>query len=322
MTDDNRAMTEAAETDGGKKPGIVRAQWNDLTSSTARKWSLTKKFTRELFNDHGFWVEALAVKGGASAIVIAGLVTASYVIALPFLAAAAGIAVCTGLVGVGIYGIAAGSTKGWESLKGIWARSTGKAPAKREYVERKDFFQRLKERQRVQKMLQHPVAQKVFNSRAWQITEKFTQRREDSILGSIAVGGAALTLAMGAIALSTQLLILPVVAAGTLLTFSVVTAATTLASGCSGLFFSIMGIRDRSKQKAEMLAEAKRAAAEALKNAPEPIGHPILLLPAPIAAQKPLAESFDAVAIPGAINDNKDAASLEKPKQNPPKPAA
>jgi len=293
-----------------------KAGWKSLQAETRRRWTITKNFAKELFADHGFWVEALAVKGGASAILAAGIVTASYLIAMPFLAAATGIAACTGLVALGVYGIGAGSMKAWESLKAIYARATGKAPKEHVYVERKDLLQRLRDSKPVKKILHHPLSRKFFESRAWQITEKFSQKREDSILGGIAVGGAALTLTLGAIALTSQLLVLPVVAAGTLLTFATVTAATSIASGCSGLYFSITGLRDRAAHKREMLAaQAARAAQQAVQNnAGGPVLHdidlgaaPALNIPESLPKEPPLAAEtiaarFEAAAAP--VNDN------------------
>lgn len=297
----------------------LNAGWQDVKAETRRRLVITKNFAKELFADHGFWVEALAVKGGASAILAAGIVTASYLIAMPFLAAATGIAACMGLVALGVYGIGAGSVKAWESLKDVYARATGKAPKERVYVERKDLLQRLHDSKAVKKILHHPLSRKFFESRAWQLTEKFSQKREDSILGGIAVGGAALTLTLGAIALTSQLLVLPVVAAGTLLTFATVTAATSIASGCSGLYFSITGLRDRAAHKREMLAaQAALAAQQAVQNnaSGSDLGAaPALNIPEGITAEQPaptatiaapLAARFDAAATP--VNDNATAA--------------
>ncbi|MDE1151307.1 MAG: hypothetical protein PW788_02125 [Micavibrio sp.] len=320
------AQNSAAAADAA---GISKtSRWQAFKDITRRRATICKNFGRELFSDHSFWVEALAVKGGASAILITGIAVATYVVALPFLAMAGGIVAATGLIGIGVYGITAGSVKGWESLKGIYARSTGKAPATPVYTERQDIIQRLKAKPAVQKILQHPMAEKFFNSRAWKTTEKFTSRREDSILGGIAVGGAALTLTLGGIALATQLLVLPVIAVGTLLTFATVTAATTLASGCSGLYFSITGIRDRAKHKAEMKAHAEAEARLAAQQPLPPVGAAITI-PLPVdASAKPaaltLAERFDtAVAQPAAINDNtgESPAKLQPakaPKATPP----
>jgi len=303
-------------------PNAPKTRWQGFKDAGLRRARICKNFARELFNDHSFWVEALAVKGGASAILITGIAVATYVMALPFMAAAGGIALATGLIGIGVYGIAAGSVKGWESLKGIYARATGKAPKEAVYVERQDFIQRLKAKPGVQKMLKHPVAEKFFNSRAWKTTEKFTTRREDSILGGIAVGGAALTLTLGGIALATQLLVLPVIAVGTLLTFATVTAATTLASGCSGLYFSITGIRDRAKHKAEMKAHAAEQAKLAAQQQPSQIGAAITAPDTVVKPVETLTECFDtAVAQPAAINDNGRESTTPKAPQKAPKAA-
>ncbi len=269
-----------------KKPGRIRAGWN----STKRKAAITWAFTKELFNDHTFWVKALAVKGGASAIIVTGLVGISAVLSMPLLVAATGITLSVGLIGLGLYGMAAGGIAAWEGLQDVYARTMGRAPKEHVYKERKDMLQRLGETTFFQNMKQHRIARKISNSHAWRTTMKFTRQREDSVLGGIAVGGAALSLVVGAVAL-------PFVAAGTLLTVATVFTVSSVISGMTGLYFSITGLREETRMKREHAAKLKAA-----KNAPKleatelpAIGAPFVDAPA-LPLNKVLSEPFSQAA--------------------------
>lgn len=265
-----------------KQPGAFRRAWN----STKRKAGITWAFTKELFNDHTFWVKALAVKGGASAIIVTGLVGISAVISMPLLVAATGITLSVGLIGVGLYGMAAGGVKAWEGLQDVYARTMGRAPKEHVYKERDDLLKRLGETKLFQRIKHHTIARKISHSHAWRTTMKFTRHREDTVLGGIAVGGAALSLVVGAVAL-------PFVAVGSLLTVATVFTVSSVVSGMTGLYFSITGLREESKLKREHAARQKAA-----KNAPKmdatdlaPIGAPFVDPPA-LPLNKVLSEPF------------------------------
>lgn len=269
-----------------KKPGAIRCAWN----STKRKAAITWAFTKELFNDHTFWVKALAVKGGASAIIVTGLVGISAVMSMPLLVAATGITLSVGLIGVGLYGMAAGGVKAWEGLQDVYARTMGRAPKEHVYKERDDLLKRLGETRLFQRIKHHTIAKKITHSHAWRTTMKFTRQREDSVLGGIAVGGAALSLVVGAVAL-------PFVAVGSLLTVATVFTVSSVISGMTGLYFSITGLREESKLKREHAAKQK-----SLKNAPKmeatdlaPIGAPFIDPPA-LPLNKVLSEPFSHAA--------------------------
>jgi hypothetical protein len=271
-------------------------------ASFKRKAKTSWTFAKEAWDEHDLWIEALAVKGGASAIIIAGVVGLSSVVALPFFAAALVIAGCGALIGVGIYGCAAGGAKAWESIKNVYNRVMGREPIVKPKKERKDIVARLAETKWVKKAVENPWAQKIFNSRAWKQTQKFTKRREDSILQGMAVGGALVTLALGATVLATQVLVLPVVAVGGLLTWAVAEVAVCFASGIYGLYLSGESIMKKRREK-------KQAASDALEkplqlDAPPPV--------APVAGKTPetpaLAETFTEQArandnIPAPAND-------------------
>ncbi len=279
---DNRGGTPAPE----KQPGAFRRAWN----STKRKAAITWAFTKELFNDHTFWVKALAVKGGASAIIVTGLVGISAVISMPLLVAATGITLSVGLIGVGLYGMAAGGVKAWEGLQDVYARTMGRAPKEHVYKERDDLLKRLGETRLFQRIKHHTIAKKIAHSHAWRTTMKFTRNREDTVLGGIAVGGAALSLVVGAVAL-------PFVAVGSLLTVATVFTVSSVISGMTGLYFSITGLREESKLKREHAAKQKAA-----RNAPKmdatdlaPIGAPFVQPPA-LPLNKILSEPFSHAA--------------------------
>lgn len=249
------------------RAGYFRRNWDKTKHVTGNIW----KFTKELFNDHGFWVDALAVKGGVTAVVAAGIVMASYLVAMPFLLGAVGFALCGGLAAVGLFGIVAGGVKAWEGGKEVWNRAMGRAPKQPVYKEKKDILQRCAETAFCKKIANHRWAKKIAGTHTWKTVQKFTRKTEDNVLGGVAVGGAALSIVVGALAL-------PFIAVGTIVTFAAVMTASTIIGGCSSLYFSITGIRHRSKEK----AAAKAAAAAAKKANPlglnvplEPIGKQI-----------------------------------------------
>lgn len=292
-----------------KKPGAIRCAWN----SAKRKAGITWAFTKELFNDHTFWVKALAVKGGASAIIVTGLVGISAVMSMPLLVAATGITLSVGLIGLGVYGMAAGGVKAWEGLQDVYARTMGRAPKEHVYKERDDLLKRLGETRLFQRMKHHAIAKRIAHSHAWRTTMKFTRNREDSVLGGIAVGGAALSLVVGAVAL-------PFVAVGSLLTVATVFTVSSVVSGVTGLYFSITGLREESRLKREHAAKQK-----SLDNAPKtdatdlaPIGAPFLHPPA-MPLNKVLSEPFSNTAQTAVSTILPPPANGNAPSRNPPR---
>lgn len=245
------------------------ALWPRLRDSFSRRMRTSLRFGVELMREHEFWVHALAVKGGASAIVIAAVVGLSYVIAAPFMLAATGIAACGALIGLGVYGVAAGSVRSWMRLRKIHAQVTGKPLPPPRSDDKPGWLARQKARPAVQRLLKTPAVQALFKSRAWKITKKYTEGQQDNVLGGIAVGGAAVSLVLGAVALATQILVLPVVALGGLVTVAAVTAVTYVVSGISGLYFGITGIRHMKKKKREKLAAQAAPPEQSALPAPE-----------------------------------------------------
>lgn len=311
-----------------------------MTRRTKASASMTWRFTKELFREHEFWVHTLAVKGGLSAIAVTGILGISYVVAMPFMVAAAGIAACGAVIGLSAYGMAAGAARGWHRLRKVYSKVTGKPMPKRPVKQGKSWWQRQCERPFMQKILNSKPLKAVQNSRAWRLTKKYTDGQQDNVLGSLAVGGAVLSLALGVTALVTQLAVLPVVAVGTVATFATVMAASYIVSGISGLYFGITGIRHMKQEKQAKAAARAAAAQQAAENTPEalPEAGPESI-EEPAANQKPLpknaapektAETFQKAAqAPKAANDDdtpdakpskpvvKNGASPQKPKNTP-----
>lgn len=260
------APTKAANNAGqafhraGADP-LAESWLSRMTRRTKATAQTTWRFTRELFREHEFWVHTPAVKGGLSAIAVTGILGISYVVAMPFMLAATGIAACGAVIGLSAYGMTAGAARGWYRLRKVYSRATGKPMPKRPVRQGKTWLQRQCERPFMQKILHSKPVQAFKQSRAWRLTKKFTDDQQDNVLGSLAVGGAVLSLAVGVTALVTQLAVLPVVAVGSMVTFATVMAASYIVSGISGLYFGITGIRHMKKER-QAKAAARAAAAQ------------------------------------------------------------
>jgi len=116
---------QAASSAAVETPPSEGGRWQRARAGFARRCRTCKKFAGELMREHEFWVRALAVKGGASAIVIAGVMALSYVIAAPFMLAAMGIAERSdsGLV-VGAWGAVQATAIGAAMLAGGVIKNT------------------------------------------------------------------------------------------------------------------------------------------------------------------------------------------------------
>ncbi|MDP2205462.1 MAG: hypothetical protein Q8K65_04080 [Alphaproteobacteria bacterium] len=285
--------------------------WQRTGSGIARRARICKNFTRELLREHEFWVHALAVKGGASAIVVSAVLAVSYVVAAPFMLAAAGIAACGAVVGLGIYGITAGSMRSWYRLRKIYSNVTGKPLPPKPDVQKPNWVQRQCEKPGIKKLLETKAVKGFLNTRMWKMSRKLAVGQQDNLLGGLAVGGAVLSLALGAAALATQILVLPVVAVGGLVVGGAVLATSYLISGISGLYFGIVGIRHMREKKR---AKAAALAAVQAQNAAEPLPEPEEASPMPATA---------AAAMPATANDAfGKAAQKDVPAKAAPEPPA
>ena len=220
-------------------PGALRQKWLN--------------FAREIWDDHDFWIKALAVKGGAGAIVIAAVLAIGHLVALPFLIASVGIAFCVGLIAVGLYGIFLGALTIWDKLVEIYYSAVLRKPRRRKPARKKLLSQRLAENPRIRELLAKPFLQKFLKSRAWKATRRITKKQEDIFLGSLAMKGAILSTIVGASLIMTQILVLPVIAIGSLLTFTTLLAVSTIASGVYGIYLSagylIDAVRPKKRRK-------------------------------------------------------------------------
>lgn len=197
-------------------------------------WQKTRGVFKEIWDDHKFWLNTIAVKGWASAIVVTGVVGISSVIALPFLAAAAGIALCGGLIALGLYGVGTGAATAWGKLKEAYYKGTGQpVPETHKQDDGPTLLQKLQGKPWAQKIAHHKMTEKLLNSRVWKTTEKLT--KNEAVLGGFAIGGSFASMAIGVTLLATQLLVLPVIALTSLLTFTVVMAVSSTVSGVIGL---------------------------------------------------------------------------------------
>lgn len=302
--------TATAETN---TPGFW-ASMREKATTVRRRMGTSWHFAKEAWDEHNLWVEAMAVKGGASAIIIGIAVAISAVAALPFVAAAGVIAACGALVAIGIIGCAAAGTKTWDSIRGVYARVMGRTPKERPKKEPKTLVERLENISFVKKAMNHRLGQKVLNSRAWQLTQKITKSKEDSFVHSLAVGGALVTLALGTVVLATQVVVLPVIAVGTLATWAVAEVAVCFASGIYGLYLSGQSIMKKHREK----KEAKQASLEkplALGDITAPAPTPVKETPS--TGNPALTEVFAEKAQPLPGNDNTPAPANDGKKQGP-----
>lgn len=288
-------------------------------------WQRLKHFSSELWNDHDFWIRALAIKGGASAVIIAGVVGISYVVAMPFLLATTVVAACLGLVGLGIYGICLGTVTSWEKLKSIYSKTVSTKPPKPVDLVRKPFYQKLLESKFVKRLTEHPLAQKFLNSHTWKYTRTIAKKQQDFFLTGLAGGGSIFFGTLGVIALVTQVAVLPVVAVGSILTFGTVAAVGGVISGVYGLYLSIEkfahSIGERRRVKKEKAAAEKKDQAE--QEAPAPQSPEQAAAVSQSGADALLAVEFNKKAnTPAPEEKPLPEAASEKKSATPPAPPA
>lgn len=256
----------------------------------------TGQFGRELWNDHQFWVNALAVKGGAAAIIAGGAVVFSFAYTFPFLVTAGLILVSGAAIAVGALGILAGVDKIRDKLRETWYKAR-KLPVPPRKPRGKSLAQRLAEKAFVQKILSHRWTQKFMESRTFKTLKKLKDK-QDAFLGTLAVGGSLAYTVVGAVLLVTQIAALPVIAVPTLVTVGIIGALSYVASGIGGLWLSSRNIVHKIREGRLL---KKKAAEAALAAAPEADISPETGLP----QAKP---GFDAAAKPA--NDDKAPAAL------------
>lgn len=211
-------------------------------------------FCREMFVDHDFWLRALALKGGGSALLLAGFLIMGSVVSLPFVVATVAIVLSVGLIGLGIGGVLVGALRTWEQIKNIYHRvGFGKksdelsvAPA----LPKTPWHQK----PRVQKFLSRPTVKKITDSKMWQTSWSLAKRQEDVFLAGLAMKGSVFSVVGAAMILTTQIFLLPVIALGSLVTFTSFAAVGALIGGVYGIFLSAQSLlRSFRKKKADKM---------------------------------------------------------------------
>ena len=241
------APTSEAQTSDAQAP-ILSFRQNPLKFS----W----KFCKEIFNEHEFWLNTIAVRGGTSAIVAGLAVALGFTVGFP-LALTAAIIAGVGIVGsLALYGVAAGGLQAWQGLKRAYHKACGLPEKQLPPVCVKTLQERLAEKPWVKKCVESKLGQKIKHSRAWNLAKKITH--EDNLVGGLAVGGSILALAIGIPLLITQIAVLPVVAAGTVLTWGMVMAVSSISSGVTGMYFSVVGLKHRMHRKREERIAARK----------------------------------------------------------------
>ena len=209
------------------------------SSELRQKWL---SFAREIWNDHDFWIKALAIKGGAGAVVIAGIMAIAHLVALPFLVAAFGIALCVGLIAVGLYGVFVGTLTMGDKLADIYYKVFSQEPPHKSEPSRKLLSQQLAESRHIRALMRNPLLKKIQQSRAWKITQRITKKQQDIFLAGLAMKGSVISVIGGVSLIVTQIFVLPVIAVGSLLTFTTILAVSTVASGLYGIYLSTQGL--------------------------------------------------------------------------------
>lgn len=268
-------------------------------------WRRFCNFIGEIWNDHDFWIRALAIKGGASAIVVAGVVGVSYVVALPFLVATVGIIACSCLIGLGLGGVFLGLARARDKLVDIYFKTLSRKPAKEKTNSIERLRQKLLGSPRIKKLLEKPLTRKLLDSQVWKTARALAQKQQDVFLASLAGTGSVFWGSISALALVTQIVVLPVVAVGSLFTVGTVLAVGGLISGAYGIYLSAQSLIYHLR------AKKKRADDKAKIKAP----------PNPALSQQPaLTTELTPSFTPAAEKAEKTEKPPVKPAPPPPAP--
>lgn len=194
-------------------------------------------FLKAVWNDHDFWVRAIAFKCSASTVIAMGIALVTTTIALPFFASTAFIAIGSTIGAFCLYGIIAGGASAWLRLKNLYHKHV-KGDFSYAAATKISLAQRITDSPRTQRFLQRPLVKKFLNSHAWKTTRSITRKQQDMLLTGIAGSGSlAWSIASAAIIVS-QIALLPVVAVGGLLTITTAVAVGGLVSGVYGIYIS------------------------------------------------------------------------------------
>lgn len=266
--------------------------WQKMTADIGQRIRTSRKFIRELWDEHDFWINTAAVKGGATAIGLVGMAALSYIVALPAALAVSGAIVAATMIGLGAYGVVSGSIFVVDHIKAAYRRVTGKEPL----APKKNLRQKIKENALVKKMAGTKFGQKILKSHAWELAKKFSHK-QDALMGGLALGGSLTSITLGVLLIASQVTILPIILVGAGI------AMTT--------YMTVRGVIDHVRIQKE-----KRAAAEAAKG--EAAGHSAL---APAAEGKTkIAPKGKEPSLAARFKKWTGIGRGKKPAQNPPPP--
>ena len=203
----------------------------------ANLWQNSIRFSKAIWNNHDFWIKTLAVKGGATAIVIAGISGISYALSLPFILPAIVIGISFAFIGIGVYGIALGTTRALDTIKDTYYKSFSKNPLKKKIIkkhEKKHLTNKY-----IKAISKNPLVKKILNTQSWKEADKLTERQKTLFLTGLAGTGSAFWFITSLVSIITKIVILPILVVGNLLTFGTILAIGGVISGLYGLFISI-----------------------------------------------------------------------------------
>lgn len=218
-------------------------------------------FADELGKDPKLLLHIMALKGGASAIVLTAAFGIGYALTLPVALAATAVVGMTAVVALGIYGVVAGYDYSAGRVRDIIDRLRGMAPEKiaARAEARRNLPQKVKTWPLVEKIAGMKISRKIAQSRSWAITKRFVGRQQKWMIGSMALGGVAMSTVMAAWVLTAQLVVLPVVALGQLVTVTTVWALSGIVGGALGIKVALKNIAKWGRLSREAAAAAPTA---------------------------------------------------------------
>lgn len=238
------------------------AAWRRNFSSPKAAWRNFNAFTDELSRDYTFWLHMMAVRGGLSVVVTTAALGVAYAATLPFALAATVIAGLVVAGGAATIMMAAGARYLVARVRGAYDALVNGAPPVQPKsppppASLRGIYRGL------EKIGRSKIVQKIGASREWRIADQFVRRRKPWLLGAGAYGGATASMGVGLWVLAGQILVLPVVAIGSAITFVTLAAASGVVSGMVGFYFATKAfLRWRREEKAAKSADAPLPAPE------------------------------------------------------------
>lgn len=237
-----KGRTQAAR--GNKEPSLL---WQCLRSPR-KAVDTFNAFLAELNPDYKFWIHTMAIKGGAGAVALGVTVAATYAVTLPLTLGAAILVGCTAVVGMGLYGLVAGLRLCGDRLRETYYKVTGKEMPPKPPSRLSRLGQAIARNKAVRAVGDSKPVQGLLKSNTWRTATNFVKGQQRLMLGGMALGGSALSAGIAAWVLAAQIVVLPVVAIGSLLTFATAWAVSGIAGGAAGLYF---GTRNMIKWRRE-----------------------------------------------------------------------